>query len=219
MIRARELLFVSAATSVMLAGPIAAPVAAQTFDVYTPKARVLADATHPQKAYDDKWRASLASAVFEWCEDLRRRVPRNTPAEDRWVEDEIASRPELDFNDFDASSKREEQRDERLHNSIEWARYLWSQVFSGCSSTAKSISESVSKSHVDQALLWLDLVHFGNSREEIQRVAVILGLLPRNYSPLRKFAGDIDRNYIGSLDQLTYVIFKYALPPLLKGEN
>ena len=38
---------------------------------------------------DLKWRRSLAAALHGYCESVLKQVPRNTPEEDRWVDDEI----------------------------------------------------------------------------------------------------------------------------------
>jgi hypothetical protein len=78
--------------------------------------------------YDENWRRSVAGALYAWCEDLRHRTPRNTPAEHQWVDAEFADA--LRFDD--------EKRIERLENSVEYARHRLAQMYSGCSSSAKS---------------------------------------------------------------------------------
>jgi hypothetical protein len=73
--------------------------------------------------YDDSWRRSVAGALNAWCEDLKRRTPRNTPAEDRWVDAEFA--------DALRTWPDDNKRIERLEYSIEHARQHLCNSFFG----------------------------------------------------------------------------------------
>jgi hypothetical protein len=197
----------------LLLTSIAAPAPAQ--NAPTPALSAFNAAVYKSTKYDDGWRRSVASALQAWCEDLGHRTPRNTPAEDLWVDAEFA-----DALSLDNWVGNDNKRMERVENSVEYARQGLSKAFSACASTAKSIQEG-QKSRRDEALLWIDLVRFLSGSDDMQRLATIVGLLPRNFSPLNTTKiSPLYEDEIGmsSLANLNSMILVHALIPVVKGE-
>jgi hypothetical protein len=76
---------------------------------------------------DPKWRTSLAAALHRYCESVLVQVPRNTPQEDRWADDEFTELGILTSKPIDLSpgwqdrDLRQAQRWDRVLNSVEFA--------------------------------------------------------------------------------------------------
>ena len=49
---------------------------------------------------DPKWRATLVVALHRYCESVLIQVPRNTPQEDRWVDEEFKELERLSSEDL-----------------------------------------------------------------------------------------------------------------------
>jgi hypothetical protein len=101
--------------------------------------KVLASKSVTDSADDLKWRASLATALHQYCESVLVQVPRNTPEEDRWLEDETRDlRPNSIYDPDHPLSW--EQRFDRIRNSVEFARNGLRHIFSECSSISNELT-------------------------------------------------------------------------------
>jgi hypothetical protein len=144
-------------------------------DYTTPEAMALRTvlAKAPRDSTNDpKWRASLAAALRRYCESVLVQVPRNTPQEDRWVDDEL--------NDLrlgaSAGASDWHQRMARVEYSLENARKSLRHVLSECSSIAGKLIGPETRSPAAEALLWVRLSGFFSVEESIWRYAEIVGL-------------------------------------------
>jgi hypothetical protein len=83
----REVRFLSLAAALMMAVVIPA----LSENIPTPQTRALDEVLFRSDdvTNDPKWRASLAIALHRYCESVMAQVPRNTPDEDRWVDNEF----------------------------------------------------------------------------------------------------------------------------------
>jgi hypothetical protein len=185
---------------------------------------------------DPKWRASLATALHRYCESVLAQVPRNTPEEDRWVDDEYR-----DLRNIPAASTPEpnpdnplsfEHRFARIGNSVENARKTLRHLFSECSSISNKLTGTGQASRATEALWWVRLSRLFSAQQETERLAKIVGLLSKNvcrpFSPAdfaeiadilkgRADVPPIDRNCLCSLDTIGYVIIDHAVIPLLEA--
>jgi hypothetical protein len=186
-------------------------------------------------ANDPRWRASLAAALHRYCESVLIQVPRNTPQEDRWVDEEfqeleklasenLASTPS-DWRTFEQRSQRWEQRSNRVVSSAEYARKGLRKVFSDCSSIAKNLMEPKQASPATEALLWVRLSRLFSGEDELWRLAGIVGLISRNGCPkitMVDFSkGDAnvrDENNLCHLGSIQHVIIDHAVVPLLEAQ-
>lgn len=71
-----------------------------------------------------KWRSNYALALKDFCSYMTSKVPRNTPAEDTWVEKETM--------DAMMGPGASQDRQNRLDNSAEYARFILQATFSKC---------------------------------------------------------------------------------------
>jgi hypothetical protein len=76
-------------------------------------------ARHPLDTTDDpKWRSSLPVALRRYCDSVLSQVPRNTPQEDRWVDEEFkALSAPTDVSRWEQSDQRGKRMD-RVWNSV-----------------------------------------------------------------------------------------------------
>jgi hypothetical protein len=172
---------------------------------------------------DPEWRASLAVALRRYCESVLVQVPRNTPQEDRWVDEEL--------NDLRPDSSNWDQRMARIENSLEHARKSLRNVLSECSSIAGKLIGPKTRSPAAEALLWVRLSRFFSAEEEIWRFAEIVGLdMPINYCrqqeaefrggyrlPARPSFVFRDKNDLCYWDYVRNVIIEHAVTPLLEA--
>jgi len=179
--------------------------------------KVLAGKGITDSTDDHKWRAFLATALHQYCDSVLVQVPRNTPEDDRWLNDE-----NLDLGQ-NPGAQGWEQRFERVLNSVENARDGLRRVFSECSSISNQLT-TAGLPRASQALLWVRLsrLFWGG---EIVRLAEIVGLkskhvCPNSLSDIFKGRADhlVDRNAICNLPDLIHAgIVDHAVIPLLEG--
>jgi hypothetical protein len=174
-------------------------------------------------ADDPKWRASLATALHRYCDSVLVQVPRNTPEEDRWVDDELR-----DLRDHPSASAMPDPHDRfnRILNSAENARKSLRGLFSRCSSISDELTETRQVPRPKEALLWVRLSLLFSFVEETMRLAKIVGLVePKNgcinsYTEIFK-VDDIDRNDdrndLCSFTIIHNAIITNAVIPLLEG--
>jgi hypothetical protein len=181
---------------------------------------------------DPKWRVSLASALYRYCESVLVQVPRNTPQEDRWVDDEIRDLGDLALKPLDQRiiapdhSLSWEQRMTRVENSLEFARHYMRKVFSDCSSIARSLTEAKQASPTAEALLWVRLSRLFSVEDEIWRLADIVGLVSkagcRDLRAADTLVGTLpdvhDKNNLCYSSMIQYSVIGHAVIPLLEAQ-
>jgi hypothetical protein len=207
-----------------LGGP---PTSAESISDLTPEAsaleevlgaKVLNDPTN-----DPKWRLSLAAALHRYCESILVQVPRNTPQEDRWVDDEYRDLLE----GARAAVPGREQRLARIDNSVENARKWLRTVLSECSAKAKNLMEPKQASAATEALLWVRLSRFFSGADTLWRYFEIVGLVSQSgcrnlnaVTPADIFQGISpkvrDKNEICSWHYIHNSIVNHAVIPLLE---
>jgi hypothetical protein len=129
---------------------------------------------------DSAWRASLANALHEYCESILTQIPRNTPQENHWVDDEIRDVRKLADRATDPSEiargpvdSESDRRLSRVLNSAEYARQSMRKIFSECSAIAKSIPRP-KQAPPAEALLWIRLARPFLAPEEIWRLKLLV---------------------------------------------
>ena len=157
---------------------IVAPAKAQTISGNTPEAlavqkffaKRLTDWTN-----DPRERALFADALHKYCESVLAQVPRNTPKEDQWVENE-----ERDTN------LSQQERLNRLYNSVEYIRKDFRHIVTECTVLTIKLMELKKASPVAEALLWVRLSgYFGSAGEDmVVDYAEALGLISPKYCEL-----------------------------------
>lgn len=184
---------------------------------------------------DPRWRASLAVALHRYCESVLIQVPRNTPQEDRWVDEEfqalgdLASAnladPRTDWRTSEERSQRWEERWNRVMSSAENARKSLRKAFSDCSSIAKNLMEGKQASLAAEALLWVRLSRLFSGEDELWRLADIVGLISRNGCPkitaVNFSKGDAnvrDENNLCHSGSIERVIIDHVVVPLLEAQ-
>jgi hypothetical protein len=174
---------------------------------------------------DSRWRESFAAALHRYCESVIVQIPANTPQEDRWVGDEIRNLSANSNVDPDNPTSFE-QRAARVLNSVEFARQSLRDFFSQCSSIAKSLMETTGKPRAAEVLLWVRLSRIFSIREEVWRLAEIVGLLSPDrcrrlqsatFADIAKGrAVERDKNDLCSWDYIHNVIMDHTVIPLLE---
>jgi hypothetical protein len=96
---------------------------------------------------DPKWRASLAGALHRYCESVMVQVPRNTPQEDQWVDNESADigampMPPISSPSWEEAEKRRNARSRRLFGSPESARKALRYGLGKCLEQTKKLTAS-----------------------------------------------------------------------------
>jgi hypothetical protein len=186
--------------------------------------RILNSRVLPEHAKNDpKWRTALADAVHKYCESVLAQVPRNTPQEDQWVDNEIqGASTQPNRADF-------EKRMQRLQNSAEYARNGLRHVLSECSSITSSLMEQKQPS-TTEAVRWLRLTQLFMTEDETWRLAKIIGLVSDcvqiNSARARPDffqkglpPGSHDKNDLCFIwGMLPYSIVSQAAIPLLEGQ-
>jgi hypothetical protein len=176
---------------------------------------------------DPGWRASLAVALRRYCESVLVQVPRNTPEEDRWVDDEP--------NDLRPDASDRDQRMARVMNSLENARKSLRHVLSECSSLAGNLIGPGTRSPAAEALLWVRLSGLFSVQDLILRDAEIVGLGVSRKDCRQKaefferfgyeaaITGAVpfpelrDKNDLCYWSTIQHVILKQAIVPLLEA--
>jgi TPR repeat protein len=189
----------------------------------TPEASALSEKML-HAADDPVWRASFAAALHRYCESVLAHVPRNTPQEDRWVDDEW--RALLDKN-IDGDSW--EQRMARVENSVENARKSMISSLSECSSMAKQLNGPKARSAAAEALLWVNLSRIFWSGPLIWRYADNVGLVSQdgcrrldaaaNAADVLKALPHVhDKHNLCNWSTVQYSIINHAVVPLLEAQ-
>jgi hypothetical protein len=173
-----------ALTSVMVAPALAQSV--------TPQALALHQVLQGQHLSTDapndpKWRASLATALHRYCESVMAQVPRNTPEEDRWVDDEQkdinATIPPqhsaniMDWKELDERWARHSARHDRLLGSVELARQRLRDMLGDCSRLTSELISLKSAKPAVEALLWVQLLRYFMVEDLVWGYAEIVGLV------------------------------------------
>lgn len=146
-----------------------------------------------------KWRINYATALKAFCAYMTAKVPRNTPAEDEWVEKETM--------DGVIGPGASQARMDRLDNSAENARFILQRTFSSCVKSTGEILQAVPGSK-QEAAHWAELVWQLGSAEDVRRSAARLGLYTA--SPFS------DPDGVSDFQTVQLIILKYGLIPLLK---
>jgi hypothetical protein len=250
----KQVFLVGSFLALFIAATLAAP--ANAYDL-TPEAEALEKILHKEitRAKDHRWRTSLAGAEWRtslagalqrYCESVLVQVPRNTPQEDRWLDQETrrlkseAEEPPslvtAPLNERLASSEQRWARVEQgwatIMASPENARKTLIARFSTCSDLAKKLNGPGQKSSAATVLLWVQLSDLFLVDEMIWHPADILGLVSQN-DCLRDRAsqtlmvttglmGDIpnfpDKNDLCHLHNLSNSIHLNIVIPLLEAE-
>ena len=106
-------------------------------------------------------RSRLARLVLNYCNEVLKVLPRNTPQEDNWVEGEINS---LNWDRIMRASK-----------SIERARQSLVFSFQDCASHTAKITKLISPQPATEAVLWTRLAMVFSDSDE--KYAVRIGLV------------------------------------------
>jgi hypothetical protein len=180
----REVRFLSLAAALMMA--VVIPALSQT----TPQASALDEVRRARSSGDDvtndpKWRASLATALHRYCESVMAQVPRNTPQEDRWVDDELkdiifpSPSMNMDLKKFEEGMNRNNARLRRLNGSLEFARKELRRILSTCSRLTDQLTAS--KSPAAEALLWAELSRYFMVEDFVWDMAEKVGIISPKY--------------------------------------
>jgi hypothetical protein len=204
--------------------------AGQPFTPETAALQKLLDTKSPKN--DPVWRASLATALYRYCESILKQVPLNTPEEDRWVDSELNESyqkidPNLDSQHMIEEFQRQDDRHERAMNSAEFARKNLRPWLAGCSEHAKNLSELKETSPGKEALLWVRLAGTFYAEEFIWPWADRIGLMSeagcrgeraaKTSDFLQGRVPDTrDRNHLCHVDTIGSSILGYVVIPLLE---
>jgi hypothetical protein len=145
-----------------------------------------------------KWRADYAIALNGFCIHVVSKVPRNTPEEDSWVQQET-------LDAMNAPPKVFVERLDRVLNSKENARSVVRTMLAECVSLTNKISEGVNGAKRESAL-WAELAWRLSASEDLKSAAIILGL----YSP-----PTYDPDGLSAFQTIHQTILQKALIPLL----
>jgi hypothetical protein len=184
---------------------------------------------------DPKWRASLATALHRYCQSVLMQVPRNTPAEDQWVDGGLRDSgnvnidSSLDPQRWDEHRQRLDNRIERVVNSVAFARQALRKGLSKCSSLTNDLVELKQPSSIVEALLWVRLSRLFSIGEIIWAWADRVGLMSENGCRSYRGAtlsvilkGDVsdahDENDLCFWDYIGTSIIDHAVIPLLEGQ-
>jgi hypothetical protein len=207
---------------------IVAPAKAQTISGTTPEALAVQKffaKSLPDWTSDPSARASFAKALHQYCESVLAQVPRNTPKEDQWVENE-----ERD------TSLSQQERLNRLYNSVEYIRKDFTHIVTECTVLTTKLMELKKASPAAEALLWVRLsIYFGSVAEDtVVDYAEALGMTsPKycelNHMPIRKLfaplslpppvTGGHDTNNFCSWGTVHNLIIIRAVIPLLEASS
>lgn len=175
---------------IILAFLFSASVAAQPDPVYLNLAKAFVS-----KEVGPKWRQDFLTTVKSFCENAAVKVPRNTPDEDKWVIKEIV----------DSLVDQSQERQIRLHNSKEHARYVARLVLDRCVSLSDLIFQT--RNNVkEEAALWAELAWQFSTPEDYKQSAEVLGL----YSSSHDTAG------VGAFRTIHQAILSKAIVPMLR---
>jgi hypothetical protein len=236
----RAMLVCSLATA-LAAAIFLVPAKAQTVSGHTPEASALtklltAKTKSPVDSTNDpSWRASLADALHQYCESVLVQVPRNTPEEDRWVDSEFHDLsganpdPSLDLERWNQRMRRNDERLNRVSNSVEYARKTFRSVLTDCSALTTKLMELKKASPAAEALLWVRLSNYFGNDDMVWDIGETLGLISPNYckhwglkkSPLMDSPapGGHDENDLCLWDWTHNIIILGAVIPLLEASS
>jgi hypothetical protein len=167
---------------------IVAQALAQSRSDITPQASALEQVLRERNGTDDsndpKWRASLATALHRYCDNVMAQVPRNTPEEDRWVDREFADvhatpspPPSLSQKEWDERMARDNARLLRLLSSIENVRKELRDLLGNCSTLTTTLIELKTKTPAPEALLWAQLMQIFMADDYVWEAAETVGLV------------------------------------------
>jgi hypothetical protein len=189
--------------------------------------KLIQDTKSPKN--DPVWRASLATALHQYCESILKQVPPNTPEQDRWVDSEVnESFQKLGDPQLEETERQLDRFDrfERAMNSAEYARKNLRSLFSWCSEQAKDLSESKQASPGKEALLWVNLAKIFFAEEYFWPWADRIGLMSEAGCRGQRAAkvSDIlqdrfdarDRNNLCHWDNIGFSVLNDAVIPLLE---
>jgi hypothetical protein len=165
----------------------------------TPATAALMKLLRADPKNDPTWRATLADSLHAYCESVLTQVPRNTPDEDKWVENEVKDlnkqRDELTplatvdplleikpgdqppfWSKFDEELQRQHEREQRIRSSAEAARYALRWELTHCSTRAKQLTGK-QLTPAAEALLWVNLSEMFAKQEAAWPLADKLGLM------------------------------------------
>jgi hypothetical protein len=226
----KQLVLIGSFLALLTVATFAAPADDLTPRDKTPEATVLFKVLDP-KPNDHKWRVSLAGALQRYCESVLVQVPRNTPQEDRWLEEEdrrlnseLKVPPSLATPTPGVASG---ERMATIMNSPQSARKTLRHLFSNCSSLAKKLPEA--KSPATAALLWLQLSLPFLVEEFIWHNADIVGLVSRNDCQSDRAAFPTlfltasvpnirDKNGLCRLSSISFVVLKHIVEPFIEAQ-
>jgi hypothetical protein len=144
-----------------------------------------------------KWRADYAIALNGFCAHVVSKVPRNTPEEDSWVQQETLDAMSGPPNLF-------VERLDRVLNSKENARSVVRTMLTECVSLTERISEGANDAK-QESVLWAELAWRLSASEDLKKAATILAL----------FSSSADPEGLGAFQIIHQTILKKALIPLL----
>src|SRR5262245_41611607 len=106
-------------------------------------------------------RPRLARLILDYCTDVLRALPRNSPREDTWVNEEAQS------GNWD--------RMKRAIESVEMARQIVVNSFTACAAHSSSLTKMTSPRPSTEAVLWARLARafLNERRETYERLALV----------------------------------------------
>jgi len=243
----KQLFLIGSFLALLTVDTLAAPADNLTPEAKTPEATALFKVINA-KPNDQKWRTAFASALQRYCESVLAQVPRNTPQEDRWLDEQnrllsseakeppslATATPEERLASSAQRLTRSDQRMSAIMASPENARKTLVAFFSNCSSLAKKLNEPGAKSSAATILLWVRLSgSFSWGDEFIWRAADIVGLVSQSDCERQRasltrilttgsFMGEVlnypDKNELCRLNFLSSPIHLNIVIPLLEAE-
>lgn len=141
------------------------------------------------------FRAQYRTALRSYCGAIASKVPRNTPAETKWVDQEMSD---------SLLGMAPATRYDRLQGSIEYSRYILRWTVEKCSSTIALIEGA--KNPREEAAHWSDLAWQLSSVDDFQKAAKILGL----------YSNAADPDSIESYAAIHQTILGKILSPMLR---
>jgi hypothetical protein len=105
----------------------------------------------------------MSKSILSYCTDLSRRLPRNTPKEDDWVEAELHS--------------NEQSRILRVVDSVEFARRELSARFESCIKNSQTLASEIMTSPTRESALWARLLGVFISYDVTESQATRAGVL------------------------------------------
>lgn len=108
-------------------------------------------------------RLRFAQALLDYCTDMDKRIPRNSPREDDWLKGELDT--------------RDTSRVERAVASIEYGRKTLTEAFVKCLTHSRQLTVAQLPHPTVQATLWVRLAMALNNSDDLERAAARVGLI------------------------------------------